>query len=129
MSFEFIPWAAFEAYHDRKAIRKYLKDVADKSEETFVRRIKSGPKTGRMYGSHQASAPGEYPANRTGTLAGSVGSRSSDTEAEVGSNAPYSGYLRDGTRRMARRRMSDDALKETMDTMRGKLKFARFRHV
>lgn len=34
--------------------------------------INTGPKTGRIYGRHQASAPGESPAGDTGQLANSI---------------------------------------------------------
>lgn len=37
-------------------------------KETMVRYIMEPPKTGKMYGKHQASAPGEKPANDTGNL-------------------------------------------------------------
>ena len=66
--------------------------------------IENPPKTGRMYGTHQASAPGEAPADRTGVL-----KRSADyivrggTQLEVGESAPYAKYLEDGTARMAAR--------------------------
>lgn len=35
--------------------------------------ILNGPKSGRLYNGHQASAPGEYSAKRTGSLLGSIG--------------------------------------------------------
>lgn len=37
-----------------------------------VRGIMKGPKTGRWYGRHQASKPGEYPAADTGNLSRSI---------------------------------------------------------
>ncbi len=53
--------------------------------------IRGGPATGRIYNfrgrKHQASAPGEYPANRTGDLAGSIKSKLLNaTSFEVGSD-------------------------------------------
>lgn len=65
--------------------------------------ITEGPKTGRVYrirgADHQASAPGEAPANRTGRLV-----RSYDYnvhgfhQMEVGEDAPSAGWLEDGTK-------------------------------
>ena len=66
------------------------------------------PKTGRIYAfrgrDHQASAPSEPPANRSGRLARSGKYLvSSWSRMEVGETAPYAGYLEDGTKRMAAR--------------------------
>ncbi len=64
--------------------------------------IEEGPKTGRIYsfrGSpHQASAPGEAPANKSGTLVESYNYNVRGAyEMEVGESAPYAGFLEDGT--------------------------------
>lgn len=62
--------------------------------------IHTGPKTGRIYGAHQASAPGEAPATDTGTLAGSIrteraGGNEIRTDVVVG--AEYGAALEFGT--------------------------------
>lgn len=64
--------------------------------------IDRGPKTGRMYGKHQASAPGEAPATNTGKLIKSITWETSRQGliAEVGSPLPYASFLEDGTRKM-----------------------------
>jgi len=67
------------------------------------RLIINGPKTGRVYSfrgaSHQASAPGEPPANRTGRLAGSGDFRVRNwQEMTVGQTADYAIFLAEGTR-------------------------------
>lgn len=64
--------------------------------------IRNGPRTGRVYTfrgrKHQASAPGEVPANRTGRLAKSVGYLvSGHDDMQVGEEAEYAGYLENGT--------------------------------
>lgn len=57
---------------------KITKKTALRIEET-AKTSMAGPKSGRMYGAHQASAPGESPAIDTSTLANSI-----QTEPESG---------------------------------------------
>ena len=52
----------------REAIEQAVSDVAAEAK----RLIKEGPKTGREYGEHKASAPGEAPANLTSELHDSI---------------------------------------------------------
>lgn len=74
-------------------------DVGAAVVRETARLVRNGPKTGRKYGSHQASAPGEAPASRTGKLAESgdyeVGSW---LEMTVGETAEYAYYLEHGTK-------------------------------
>lgn len=70
--------------------------------------IRNGPRTGRVYTfrgrKHQASAPGEVPANRTGRLAKSVRYEATGHHTLVfGEDAEYAGFLEHGTRNMAPR--------------------------
>jgi HK97 gp10 family phage protein len=61
--------------------------------------ITRGPKTGRVYGKHQASAPGQPPANDTGNLVRSI-TVDPVTEEEmvtVTCRAPYAAALELGT--------------------------------
>ena len=85
-----------------------------------------GRHTGRIYrrkrGYHQASAPGEFPANDTGRLLASMKRSVSSDEAKIGTNMFYAKYLREGTRKMARRKMSDDAIKEGVEVNKGRAK-------
>lgn len=78
------------------------KQVLDKSSKTgriYFRRIKGGRKR-----RHQASAPGESPANRTGTYRKSFDFNVRGAkELAVGVTAPYGGFLETGTSRMAPR--------------------------
>lgn len=80
--------------------------------------IRNGPRTGRVYTfrgrKHQASAPGEVPANRTGRLANSVGYLvSGHDDMQVGEEAEYAGFLEHGTRNMAPRPHLRVAVNET----------------
>lgn len=64
----------------------------------------AGPKSGRMYENHQASAPGEAPAIDTGLLANSqVAEMTGITSAIAGFAAEYAPHLEFGTARMQAR--------------------------
>lgn len=64
----------------------------------IVKRIQRGPATGRVYGNHQASAPGEAPATDTGRLVNStVYKREGRISASVGSDLAYAAMLEFGT--------------------------------
>lgn len=54
---------------------KITEKTALRIEET-AKTSMAGPKSGRMYGAHRASAPGESPAIDTGNLANSIGTES-----------------------------------------------------
>lgn len=127
LKISFKPWGKFRLVHDKRAIRRWLNEGADIVEKRFSEGVKNPPKTGKMRskknggGMIRASVgrPGaEYPANDTGGLRSSIGKRVTSTEFEVGSNAEYSGYLRNGTRKMVRRKMSDSALRESIPEIR-----------
>jgi len=69
---------------------------------------RQSPATGRMYGKHQASAPGEAPAPDTGRLVGSVFAApvqrvSGGLRASVVVNTEYAAALEMGTEKMAAR--------------------------
>jgi hypothetical protein len=106
ITLQFDPWGQFHAQKRKNAVRNWLRDIGNAAESTF---------TGGMGNYPPASTPGQYPAVRTGKLKGSVRSEvRGETSVTVGSNMHYSIYLRQGTSKMARRKMSDDALKESM---------------
>jgi phage gpG-like protein len=68
--------------------------------------IQGGPKSGRTYGAHTASAPGQYPASDTGRLAGSVRMelpQAGNVTGRVGTAVAYGPMLEFGTARMAAR--------------------------
>jgi len=98
----FKEWAPFWAKRDKAAFKRWLNAVAQESEKAFKRMGKYPP----------ASKPSEYPAVRSGRLRASIKTRVTDTFVEISSNTSYSHFLRHGTRKMARRKMSDNALKE-----------------
>lgn len=60
-------------------IRAALWQAAQIIRNEAVRGIMKGPKTGRWYGRHQASAAGEYPAADTGNLSRSIQQKNTQT--------------------------------------------------
>ena len=87
-----------------KGIKQGLLDVGPELMREVKRRIQYPPKTGRVYiiggKRHQASAPGEAPANLTGNLVRSVRyTVPSDNRLVIGEvkSAPYAKYLEKGS--------------------------------
>jgi hypothetical protein len=102
ITIEFSPWSTFRARKDNAEIRSWLHRVAHAAETAFK---------GGMGNYPPASAPGAWPNIRTGNLKGSIRTEVTNVSMTIGSNMRYSKFLREGTSRMARRKMSDDALK------------------
>lgn len=100
----FTPWNEFEAVKKPAVIRTWLQGIAKASEQAF--------RAGASRAYPPASAPGAWPARRSGGLLGSIQTEVTADSVTIGTNQPYSGYLRHGTSRMARRKMSDDAMRE-----------------
>lgn len=75
--------------------------------ELVKKAIIDGPKTGRIYiikgRPHQASAPGEAPANLSGGLVKSTDFLQKGLNLEVGYGAFYGKFLEHGTSKMAQR--------------------------
>ncbi len=80
-------------------VRKTALDI-----EAEAKAKMSGPKHGRMYGAHQASAPGEAPAVDTGKLKNAIRSEFPKRgKAIVNVAAEYGAALEFGTRKIAAR--------------------------
>jgi hypothetical protein len=91
-----------------KAIGQGLMALALMAQAEAQRSILKGPKTGRLYPRgkhvHQASAPGEAPANDFGFLVANIkADLTNDFTANLWSLAPYSIHLEYGTVNMAAR--------------------------
>lgn len=90
--------------------------------------IDRGPKSGRIYGKHQASAPGQPPATDSGGLVKSISWRTFNRglSAETGSNIFYAPFLEDGTSKMdprpwlqpAYEKYADDVVDEVTDVLK-----------
>lgn len=96
----------------RRGIRQGFYFLGRDLMKTTKDGIKNGPKTGKIYlikrggrkYRHQASAPGEYPANMTGNLRRGVRFEvRGDRQLVFGAEADYAPYLERGTRNMADR--------------------------
>ncbi len=92
----------------KKGINDGLLALALMAQGEAQKSIMRGPKTGRVYKrgkvSHQASAPGEAPANDLGFLVNNVKAEvTGELVASTLSLAPYSVHLEYGTRKMAAR--------------------------
>lgn len=86
--------------------------------EGRVKASMAEPKTGRQYGKHRASAPGESPAVDSGNLIGSIQQIFPSTlEGRVGTNVEYAIYLEQGTARMAARPLWEKTRTESLPTL------------
>lgn len=123
---KFTPWGKFRAVKDPDVKSRFLKNVGEASEKAFKKGNRSA-KSGRIYpkpggGRYRASAPGQYPAMPTGALDKSIKYVVSGNRMDIGTSVFYAKFLREGTRKMRRRKMSDDALKEGLASARASLK-------
>jgi hypothetical protein len=109
---QFTPWRPFYARKDPETIKSWLRAIGDASKAAFIGGMGSYP---------PASSPGAWPNVRSGSLLSTISVEVTADEMTIGSNMFYSAYLRSGTSKMARRKMSDDALKEGMAASEGVL--------
>ncbi|WP_312126322.1 HK97 gp10 family phage protein [Brevundimonas sp.] len=86
-----------------------LRGALGKAETVLKEDILRRPGSGKIYGKHQASAPGEPPAPDTGNLRSNTNAdpnireEGDDLVGRVVSNAEYAQALEKGTERMAAR--------------------------
>lgn len=80
----------------------------------FQKGILNGPKSGRLYNGHQASAPGEYSANKSGALLRSGGyeMRGGRFLHFYSRGCGHAGYQELGTSRMAPRPNLGNAVRD-----------------
>jgi hypothetical protein len=104
ISFE--PWGPFRARKRTEDIHSWLEKVAAASKSAFEAGMAGSPPG--------PGSAGRYPGIRTGALRGSIKTLVGGDRMEIGTNMPYSLFLRDGTSKMAKRKMSYEALKEGM---------------
>ena len=93
-----------------EVIEDTITDLVMDTHANAVDGIQRGPKTGHIYRrgtvTHQASAPGQYPASDTGRLASNVRFElpsGGNMTGRVGTNIQYGAYLEFGTSRMEAR--------------------------
>lgn len=107
-------WHKFKADLDEAAIHDWLSIVAQESTKAFM--------DGTAKAFPPASSAGDWPATRSGGLRGSFRADVHGMEVVVSTNTYYSGYLRYGTSKMGRRKMSDNALEEGTKAAEGRMK-------
>lgn len=90
--------------------------------EEMKKSISSGAKSGRRYGSHTSSAPGQSPANWTGKLLKSIKVQKSKGMAFVYVTAKYAEFLEFGTSKMRARPFIIPAFIKTKKMIQDKLK-------
>jgi len=110
----------------RPAIKRALKNGALRIENEAVAGIIDPPKSGRVYRSkhrkgrtHQASAPGEFPAADSGRLHQSITTATVRDDAtsivvETGANVSYATWLEFGTVNMEPRPFMTPAFRENV---------------
>ena len=93
---------------DDGVIEAWLEEVLNEARSYFISHMSGG-----------RSAPGAYPGNQTGQLAGSIEVTAGGREGELSANTAYAGYLTSGTKKMASRKMMADALDESLQASGG----------
>lgn len=89
-----------------EVVLEAITDIVTDTHAMAIAGIAGGPKSGRTYGGHTASAPGQYPATDTGRLVGSVRMEMpqvGNVIGRVGTAVAYGPMLEFGTSRMAAR--------------------------
>lgn len=89
-------------------IKNALHEIGLDAARSLSDSINNQSRNGRTYfingTPYEASAPGEFPANRTSKLKKSMNYITrGNSEVEWGSESPYAGFLEDGTSKMAPR--------------------------
>ena len=90
--------------------------------EEMKKSISSGAKSGKKYGNHTSSAPGQSPANWTGKLLKSIKVQKSKGIAFVYVTAKYAEFLEFGTSKMRPRPFIIPAFIKTKKMIQDKLK-------
>ena len=115
----------------KKIIKDKLGIAGNLVRNTAIASIQSGAKSGRRYGKHTASAPGQAPATDTGFLQSNIvlNIEATGLVADVESRAKYSIFLEFGTSKMKARPFMLPALEENkpkirrmFDSVKGKVK-------
>lgn len=111
--------------HMKKGAKEAMHDIGVIVGRENKRVLTTGVRTGRVYMikgvAHKASAPGEPAASRTGRLHKSYDYRvASWNTMRVGEEAPYAGYLENGTRRMGGRTGARIHLLKAINNVSGK---------
>jgi hypothetical protein len=145
LQLKFTPWRPFHAVKDSANINSWVKHSAQITHGYFRSKMESS-RGGRLYthelrtingrivqmgplgAPHRASAPGDFPARRSGRLIRSIRQAIDANGFEIGTNEHYALYLFKGTSRMKKRKMSKEALLESKSRWGHIGRLAVFRH-
>jgi len=123
--FSFKPAGYFSTYKDTLRPRAFIIATAKAAKKNYVDGM-NAPKSGRLYTrkgkSWRASAPGEYPANRTQAYKRSISATTQAYRMTIGAQVPYAVYLAEGTKRIAERKSARHALQEALPHTREELR-------
>lgn len=119
MQLEFIPWRKFWPKRFKQVDRRYLTNIAYSAASAMrkgMRGAHKGSVAKRQDGTlFNRSTPDEFPAVDSGKLIASMRTHVRSDEAGIGTNVFYSKFLREGAKHLARRRMSDTALRRARE--------------
>jgi HK97 gp10 family phage protein len=101
---------------------KVVVDSANSLAKEMKKRIKTGAKSGKQYGNHTASAPGQSPANWTGELVNSISAINEGKKSKVIVNANYAEFLELGTSKMRPRPFILPSIQKVKKDLAQKLK-------
>jgi len=101
---------------------KVIDDSANSLAKEMKRRIRTGAKSGKQYGNHTASAPGQSPANWTGELVNSISVENKGRTSEVIIDSPYAEFLELGTSKMRPRPFILPSIQSVKKQLNEKLK-------
>lgn len=113
----------------REGIRSALFEIGAENTQQAKKFLYQPPKTGRLYPYknriHQASAPGESPASRSGKLARSITYKVRGSyQVEFAATAYYGAWLEEGTKKMLPRPYITRTIKKkSRDNLRSLMKY------
>ncbi len=99
-----------------------ISESSDYMAEEMKKSITSGAKSGKQYGNHTASAPGQAPANWTGQLLRSIKVEKLKRISYVFVSAKYAEFLEFGTSKMRARPFIIPAFIKTKRMIQDRLK-------
>lgn len=105
-----------------------VEELALETRDIAISKIQGPPKTGRVYQkykprrTHQASAPGQYPAADTGSFGNSLKMELNTLEARVGTGDDRGPWFEFGTSRMKARPWLQPSFEEAMIGVSAKIK-------
>lgn len=101
---------------------KVASDSANSLAKEMKKRITTGAKSGKTYGNHTSSAPGQSPANWTGELVNSISAINEGKKSKVIVNANYAEFLELGTSKMRARPFILPSIQKVKKDLAQKLK-------